>query len=122
SSVKQRSQTQNLVRSRRSASSGREFTHGRERQWRVLERIAFVDSRPHNAGGVDHEGDAPMKAALLREDAVRFAGLVAGPIPKQRELQFHVLAEVVGGGEAVNTNAQHLGTGRDEVVLDLGEA
>lgn len=88
----------------------------------MLQRITLVDSRPHDARGVDHEGDAPVNAALLHEYAVRLAGCVAGPVAEEGELQFHVLAEMVCGGEAIHTNAQHLGTGRGEVVLDLGEA
>jgi hypothetical protein len=88
----------------------------------VTRRIAFLNYRANDAFAVDDKGYAGVDRAFVVENAVRPARGASWPVTEKREFQLLMFAKVVRGSRSVNANAQNLGTGRDEVVLDLSEA
>jgi hypothetical protein len=94
-----------------------------QRLARVAQNIAHVvHDLAHDAVAVDHERAARRDGAIFDIRAVGAAGRVLGPVAEQRELEFHLVGE---GGRSVwciDADAQNLGTGLRDLVLDLAEA
>jgi hypothetical protein len=78
--------------------------------------------RLHDAIAIHNKGGAAVDGALLVEDAVGATGSIARPVTEQREFEGELLGEDVRRRRCIDAYAQNLGTGGEEIILDLREA
>lgn len=90
--------------------------------WMPIEVSRRVDDVAHNALGVDQVGDPRSDPPLLVENPPCLARATPGEVAEQRKFDSKFTRVCASSERGIDGNAQDLGAGRFELVVEFAEA